>query len=159
MSITRQAATGVPVVRLDASKLAAIKPKGKHHRALPATYVVKSGDTLASIAQHLYHSADYWPVLYWANQAKIKYANEIQAGQQLAVPAKPAKIPGAPKAVDRARAGPAGQHGQHGQHGGSYSSASTAAPAQAQAQPAQAQAPPPAAAARSRRASSPRVRR
>src|ERR1700733_7172583 len=99
MSITRLSATGQPVVRLDAAKLAAIEPKGKHHRTLPAKYVVKSGDTLASIAQHLYASPDYWTVLYWANHGHIKYANEITAGQVLAVPAKPAKIPAAPKAL------------------------------------------------------------
>jgi LysM repeat protein len=97
VSITGPSATGLaPVVRLDATQLAAIKPKGKHHRTLPATYVVKSGDTLASIAQDLYHSPDYWPVLYWANHGKVKYANEIQPGQVLTVSAKPAKIPGAP---------------------------------------------------------------
>ncbi len=98
MSITGQPATG-PVIRLDAAQFAAMKPKGKHHRTLSAKYVVKPGDTLASIAQHLYHSSDYWTVLYWANHGQIKYANEIQAGQVLTVPAKPAKIPGAPKAL------------------------------------------------------------
>ena len=70
VSITRQPATGLPVVRLDATQLAAIKPKGKHHRTLPAKYVVKSGDTLASIAQHLYASPDYWPVLYGPTTAR-----------------------------------------------------------------------------------------
>ena len=50
MSLTKQPATGLPVVRLDATKLAAMEPKGKHHRATPVNYVVKSGDTLASIA-------------------------------------------------------------------------------------------------------------
>ena len=135
VSITRQSASGHPVVRVDAKRLAAIPAKGKHHRALPAAYVVKSGDTLASIAQDLYHSPDYWTVLYWANQAKIKYADEIQVGQQLAVPAKPARAPGPPKqaaAVPAAAPAPATSTV-------SYSSASTAAPAQAQA-PVQAQA-------------------
>lgn len=131
VSIARQSATGHPVVRVDAKRMAAIPAKGKHHRALPAAYVVKSGDTLASIAQDLYHSPDYWTVLYWANQAKIKYADEIQVGQQLAVPAKPAKAPGAPKQTAAAPA-PATSTV-------SYSSASTATAAPAQA-PAQAQA-------------------
>jgi LysM repeat protein len=136
VSLTKQPATGLPVVRLDATKLSAVEPKGKHHRATPVNYVVKSGDTLASIAQHLYHSADYWPVLYWANHGKIKYANEIQAGQLLTVPAKPAKIPGAPKelapapAPAPARAPVAASTASSGQ---GYSSASTtqAAPVQA----------------------------
>src|ERR1700733_8407464 len=96
MSIPRLSAPGQPVVRLDAAKLAAIEPKGKHHRTLPAKYVVKSGDTLASIAQRLYASADYWTVLYWANHGHIKYANEITAGQGVTVPAQAAQIPPPP---------------------------------------------------------------
>jgi LysM repeat protein len=98
VSITGQPAIG-PVIRLDADQVAALQPKGKHHRRPTAKYVVKSGDTLASIAQRLYHSSNYWTVLYWANHREIKYANEIAAGQVLTVPAKPAKIPGAPKAL------------------------------------------------------------
>ena len=131
MSITQQPATGLPVVRLDASRLAAIKPKGKHHRTLPANYVVKSGDTLASIAQQLYRSPDYWPALYSANQSKIKYANEIQAGQVLTVPAKPAKVPSAPKALAPSPA-PATSTSSYGE---SSSSASTTAAAPVQAAP------------------------
>ena len=140
VSITRQSTTGQALVRLDAAKLAAIEPKGKHHRAQAAKYVVKSGDTLASIAQHLYASSNYWPVLYWANHGQIKYANEITAGQVLTVPAKPAKIPGAPTALGPAPA-PApstASTGSTGSYGGSYSSASTAAATPA---PAQTQAP------------------
>jgi LysM repeat protein len=96
ISLTAQSGPGAPVIALDATRLAAMKPKGKHHRTLPAKYVVKPGDTLASIAQHLYHGSAYWTALYWANQHKIGDANDIQAGQVLTVPAKPAKIPGAP---------------------------------------------------------------
>jgi LysM repeat protein len=134
MSITRLSATGQPVVRLDAAKLAAIQPKGKHHRTLPAKYVVKSGDTLASIAQHLYASPDYWTVLYWANHGEIKYANEITAGQVLTVPAKPAKIPAAPKALAPTppAPAPATNTSTTASSGGSYSSASTAQAAPAQ---------------------------
>jgi LysM repeat protein len=122
MSITRQPATGLPVVRLDATQLAAIKPKGKHHRTLSATYVVKSGDTLASIAMRLYHSSDYWPTLYSANQGKIEYVDEIQAGLELTVPAKPAKIPSAPEALAPSPA----QAPSEASLAESYSSASTA---------------------------------
>jgi LysM repeat protein len=130
VSITQQSATGVPVVRLDAGRLAAIEPKGKHHRTTPASYTVQSGDTLASIAQHLYHSADYWPVLYWANQAKIKYASEIQSGQVLKVPAKPGKIPGAPTAAAPAPAAPAPAPAASST--GSYSAAGSTAAAPVQ---------------------------
>jgi LysM repeat protein len=132
VSITRLSATGLPVVRLDAAKVAAIEPKGKHHRTLPSKYVVKSGDTLASIAQHLYASPDYWTVLYWANHGEIKYANEITAGQVLTVPAKPAKIPAAPKALAPAPA-PATSTASTGSYSGSSSSASTTAAAPAAA--------------------------
>jgi LysM repeat protein len=97
VSLSHQAGTGVPIIALDASKLLAIQPKGKHHRTLPAKYIVQPGDTLASIAQHLYGSAKYWPVLYSANHATVTYASQIQVGQALTVPAKPAKIPSAPK--------------------------------------------------------------
>jgi hypothetical protein len=107
VSLTHNPSTGVPVVRLDAAQLAAMQPKGKHHvtatqptgkhhRTLPAMYVVRSGDTLASIAEHLYAGADYWPVLYKANTATVKDPSQLQVGQALAVPAKPAKIPSVP---------------------------------------------------------------
>ena len=119
MAITRLSATGQPVVRLDPAKLAAIEPKGKHHRAQSAKYVVKSGDTLASIAQHLYASSNYWTVLYWANHSQIKYANEITAGQVLTVPAKPAKIPAAPQALAPTPA-PATSTASTPSYGGSY---------------------------------------
>jgi len=134
VSITEQSATGLPpIVRLDATQFAAIKPKGKHHRTLSATYVVKSGDTLASIAEHLYHSPDYWPVLYWANHSKIKYANEIQAGQVLTVSAKPAKIPSAPKVLAPSPV-PTTSTASSGE---SYSSASTSSASTAEAAPVQ----------------------
>jgi LysM repeat protein len=99
LSLTQQPGSAHPLVKLHATQLAQVEPKGKHHRTLPAKYVVKSGDTLASIAQHLYHSANYWTVLYWANHGAIKDANQITAGQALTVPAKPAKVPAAPKPV------------------------------------------------------------
>jgi len=75
-----------------------------HQAALPATYTVKSGDSLSAIAGHLYKSPDYWPALYWANRGKIRYADEIEAGQVLKVPAKPAKIPAPPSALGPAPA-------------------------------------------------------
>jgi LysM repeat protein len=130
VSIIGQQAIG-PVIRLDAAQMAAMKPKGKHHRTVAAKYVVKPGDTLASIAQRLYHSSHYWTVLYWANHSQIKYANEIQAGQVLTVPAKPAKIPGAPTLL--APAAPAATTSTAGS-GESDSSASAPAPAAAPVQ-------------------------
>ncbi len=61
-----------------------------------AKYTVRSGDTLSTIAGHVYHNPAAWPVLYWANHSQIRWANAITAGQVLKVPAKPAKIPHAP---------------------------------------------------------------
>jgi hypothetical protein len=84
------------------------------HAAGPAhtaTYAVRDGDTLSSIARHLYHDPDFWPVLYWANHKHIQYANQISAGQVLTVPAKPAKAPGAPSVLGPAPApAPASAH-------------------------------------------------
>ena len=121
MSITHQAGTGLPIVRIDSAKVAAIQTKGKHHRTLPAKYVVHSGDTLASIAKQLYGSADYWPALYSANKATITDPSQIQVGQALTVPAKPAKVPSPPKEL--ASTAPAPTTASSGQ---GYSSASSA---------------------------------
>lgn len=82
--------------------------------AKTASYTVRSGDSLSSIAGKVYHKQDAWPVLYWANRGKIHWANMISEGQVLKVPAMPAKIPGvpsqlgpAPVAARAARAAPA----------------------------------------------------
>jgi LysM repeat protein len=61
-----------------------------------AKYTVKAGDTLSSIAGRVYHDEHAWPVIYWANDKKIHYANDIAVGQVLKIPAKPARIPAAP---------------------------------------------------------------
>ena len=64
--------------------------------ARPASYTVRSGDSLSSIAGKVYHKQNAWPVLYWANRGKIHWANIVGEGQVLKVPAMPAKIPAAP---------------------------------------------------------------
>ena len=61
-----------------------------------ARYTVRSGDTLSAIAGKVYHNPDAWPVLYWANRHKIRWADSVEVGQVLTVPAKPARIPAAP---------------------------------------------------------------
>ena len=99
ISLTQRAGTAQPIVRLHAARIAAIQPRGKHHRAPSAKYTVKSGDTLASIARHFYASAAYWPVLYRANHATIADASQLRVGQVLIVPAKPAKVPSPPAAA------------------------------------------------------------
>jgi LysM repeat protein len=65
----------------------------------PATYTVKAGDTLSTVAKRVYQDPRYWPALYWANHKHLRYANEITEGQVLSVPAKPAKIPDAPSTL------------------------------------------------------------
>ena len=87
--------SGAAVTRLDS----VIRPAAKKTAARPAKYTVKSGDTLSDIAKRVYHSPAYWPVLYWANHSQIKYANIIEVGQKLTVPAKPAKVPAAPSVL------------------------------------------------------------
>jgi LysM repeat protein len=64
--------------------------------ALAATYTVQPGDSLSAIAGRLYHNAAAWPVLYWGNHSQIQWANVINAGQVLRVPAEPARIPAPP---------------------------------------------------------------
>src|SRR5512146_3015515 len=81
-----------------------VQPAAAHRAALPAKYTVKSGDTLSAIAKRLYGSPDYWPALYWANDRHIRYANEIEVGQVLTVPAKPRTIPKPPSALGPAPA-------------------------------------------------------
>jgi LysM repeat protein len=62
----------------------------------PSSYRVQPGDSLSSIAGRVYHNQDAWPVLFWANHKQIHWANVIEAGQVLRIPAKPAKVPAAP---------------------------------------------------------------
>jgi LysM repeat protein len=79
--------------------LSVTRPTAKQNHAVPAKYTVKSGDTLSAIAKRFYQDPDFWPALYWANHSRIQYANEIQVGQVLTVPVKPAQIPSPPSAL------------------------------------------------------------
>jgi LysM repeat protein len=69
-------------------------------------YTVKEGDTLSTIAKHVYSEDAAWPVIYYANRGQIKWANQISAGQKLTIPAKPAKIPAAPSQLGPAAPAP-----------------------------------------------------
>jgi len=75
--------------------------------AKPTSYTVRSGDSLSSIAGKVYHKQNAWPVLYWANHSKIRWANIVGEGQVLKVPALPAKIPAAPSQLAPAAPPPA----------------------------------------------------
>jgi LysM repeat protein len=99
---------------VNAQLLAAIHPVAEQrsataHKAAagrPAKYTVRSGDTLSAIAGKVYHDPGAWPVLYWANRDKIRWANSVDAGQVLTVPVKPARIPAAPSQLGPAPAAP-----------------------------------------------------
>ena len=94
------AAAAQPTMARDlASYVAVSSAQAAGHRAASAQavkYTVRPGDSLSAIAGRVYHNPDAWPVLYWANHSQIRWANIINAGQVLKVPAKPAKIPNAP---------------------------------------------------------------
>jgi LysM repeat protein len=62
-----------------------------------AKYAVRSGDSLSSIALRVYHDPGAWPVLYWANRNQVRWANSIQVGEVLTVPAKPRHLPASPR--------------------------------------------------------------
>lgn len=55
--------------------------------AAGGTYTVQSGDCLWSIAQRFYGTGTKWLVIYQANTAVIKSADDIQIGQVLTIPA------------------------------------------------------------------------
>jgi LysM repeat protein len=57
-----------------------------------ATYTVRPGDTLSSIAHKLLGSERYWPELWWANK-KITNPDEITVGQVLTLPGSAASMP------------------------------------------------------------------
>jgi Transglycosylase-like domain/LysM domain len=92
-----RAATAAGALMSRDDTLAAVK-RAVHPAApaRPVSYTVRSGDSLSSIAGKVYHKQNAWPVLYWANRGKIRWANFVGEGQVLKVPAMPAKIPAAP---------------------------------------------------------------
>jgi LysM repeat protein len=76
--------------------LAASKPATSHKVATARSYTVRSGDSLSAIAGHFYHNANAWPVIFYGNRGKIRWANDINVGQVLTIPAKSAHIPRPP---------------------------------------------------------------
>jgi LysM repeat protein len=95
------AVTAAAVTRLGPSStqlLAAIERAAQHASgtAQASSYTVRPGDSLSAIAGRAYHNQNAWPVLYWANRSKIRWANLIEPGQVLQIPAEPARIPSPP---------------------------------------------------------------
>jgi hypothetical protein len=97
-----------------------------------ARYTVRSGDTLSAIALRVYHDPGAWPVLYWANRNQVRWANSIQVGEVLTVPARPSTLPAAPRQL-----GPTHAHVARPtvieQDAGQPASSATPAPARAAA--------------------------
>jgi nucleoid-associated protein YgaU len=50
------------------------------------TYTVQAGDTLSKIARQFYGNANEYMKIFNANRDKLKDPNQIQPGQQLAIP-------------------------------------------------------------------------
>jgi LysM repeat protein len=74
----------------------------KPSSSLPAWYKVQPGDSLSAIAQRFYNNAAAWPVLYWDNHNQIRWADDIEVGQVLRIPAAPAHIPNPPAQLEPA---------------------------------------------------------
>jgi LysM repeat protein len=86
--------------------MAASKPASVRRAASTARakYTVRSGDSLSSIALRVYHDPGAWPVIYWANRNQVRWANSIQVGEVLTVPARPRHLPTAPRQLGPKRA-------------------------------------------------------
>jgi len=111
---TAKAAAAAPASNQAADLVAATGEHAAHEAVahaqepgLLATYTVRSGDSLSVIAQRCYHDAAAWPAIFWANHHHIRWANSIQVGQRLRIPAKPATIPSPPSALGPAATAPA----------------------------------------------------
>jgi len=114
-----------------AARLLSVTRPAAHNSAAATRYTVKSGDTLSAIAQRFYQNPAYWPVLFRANHSQVKYANLIEVGQVLTIPARPATIPGAPSVLGPSAPAPSTASDP------AQVSAGQSAPAQTQAAPVQ----------------------
>ncbi len=86
VTVTRAVAPDDPMVRPHPNMILTLR-----------SWTVQKGQTLSSIAGYRYGSQNAWPVIYWANHSQVKWADEIQAGQVLALPVWNDPIPAAPK--------------------------------------------------------------
>jgi len=76
-----------------------------------ASYVVKPGDTLSRIALQFYGDPTRWPSIYAANRDTVKYANVLNVGLELKIPAPAA---GAVAPSKEPTAGPSTRDGLKG---------------------------------------------
>jgi hypothetical protein len=78
-----------------------------HHG--PASYTVRSGDSLSSIAAHAYGNRADWPAVWWANRRQVPNPNVISVGERLELPASghvPRWMERAAQAAAHARSAP-----------------------------------------------------
>jgi hypothetical protein len=62
-------------------------PASRAHLGRADLYLVREGDTLASIAEALLGDASRWPEIFEANRPWVRNANNIVSGQWLVIPA------------------------------------------------------------------------
>lgn len=86
VAVARVIAPGDPMVRVHPDMITTLK-----------SWTVQQGQTLSSIAGARYGSQNAWPVIYWANHSRIKWADRIQVGQVLSLPIWNDPIPAAPR--------------------------------------------------------------
>jgi len=130
-ALRQQAATQQAATQKAATQKAATQKAGS---GLPARYTVRPGDSLSAIAGHFYHNPAAWPVLYWRNRGQVRWADIIETGQVLRIPAEPDRIPGPPALLGPPEA--ATVTGYTPRH--ARSAPATAQPAPVQAAPVQA---------------------
>jgi len=63
-----------------------LKRQVEEEAAEVRTYVVKSGDSLSTIAEELLGDAGRWHEIFEANEDEIDDPNQIKAGQELRIP-------------------------------------------------------------------------
>lgn len=69
------------------------------YRVQLGSWTVASGQNLSTIANERYGQQSAWTLIYWANHKSIKWADRIQIGQVLTLPAWTGYVPAAPKST------------------------------------------------------------
>lgn len=78
-----------PKVRLKLQRLPPFPADGPPLRVAPRTYIVQRGDTLNSIAEHVYGDGVKETILLEANRNIVATAQDVRPGMVLVVPADP----------------------------------------------------------------------
>lgn len=66
----------------------AVSPRLTANRSKTGTYVVKSSDSLSSIAQKTLGDPNRWEEIFEANRKRLNDPNDIQVGQRLTIPTR-----------------------------------------------------------------------